>query len=516
MLTTRTITYTYDPLGRLTGAEYSTGESFAYHLDAAGNRQVMTSTTPLSGTLVTTYGYDAANRLTDRAVSDGRVYTYTWSARGQLLAEWTQGYPVRAFEYDGAGRLVEARVFTQTTRFTYSGLGGRVAVEVVGQGTTTVTLDYAAGNRILAEETLAGTIQYLYGPDCIGELRDGEWLYYLGDGDGLVRQGADGEGNVTADWLFDPDGTVLEGPEGPVSHLVCGGVYDWSTGLIYKNHNYFDPRLGIWLALAPLVVVQSWRGRKRRGGPPWYGLLVVIVAVGMSGTLSGCGNEPTAMPTACIETTGPIVSPTITVNPTWTPVLMPESPIATPESTDTPVPEPTPDANLFRITNDEVDAAGGMFNYLQTESEALLLARLAMGEGADSNADDQKFVMWTVKARTIIGVSSKRQYHPTTIKAEILHPDQYCAITSLIAVQYPENLGDDGSNIKRMGYPRDADLSQFNMRVYGSDGTICQELREIYHMIDNEEAKLKVRVAMSMARKMVNKLREYREKNQTV
>ena len=111
--------------------------------------------------LVTTYEYDNANRLTDRVVSDGRVYSYTWSARGQMLAEWTQGYPVRTFTYDGAGQMVEATVFTLTTRFTYNGLGARVAVEVVGlapkglrpegQGATTYKLDYAAGNRILAE-----------------------------------------------------------------------------------------------------------------------------------------------------------------------------------------------------------------------------------------------------------------------------------------------------------------------------------------------------------------------------
>jgi YD repeat-containing protein len=154
-----------------------------------------------STTHVITYTYDAANRLTDRGVSDGRVYTYTWSARGQMLAEWTQGYPVRTFTYDGAGQLVEATVFTLTTRFTYNGLGARVAVEVVGQGTTTVTLDYAAGNRILAEETADGTTLYLYGRDCLGELRDDEWLYYLNDGTGLVRQGTDEQGQVEIAWL---------------------------------------------------------------------------------------------------------------------------------------------------------------------------------------------------------------------------------------------------------------------------------------------------------------------------
>jgi YD repeat-containing protein len=57
-ITSRVITYTYDPLYRLTGADYSTGESFAYAYDAVGNRQlqirILTSTTVIS------YVYDAA------------------------------------------------------------------------------------------------------------------------------------------------------------------------------------------------------------------------------------------------------------------------------------------------------------------------------------------------------------------------------------------------------------------------------------------------------------------------
>ena len=156
----------------------------------------MTSVTPLSGTLVTTYTYDAANRLTDREVSDGRAYTYTWSVRGQMLAEWTEGVSVRTFSYDGAGRMVEATVFTLTTVFTYSGLGARVAVGIVGQGVTTYVVDYASGNRILAEQTVTGTTLYLYGRECLGQHEDDEWLYYLTDGAGYVRQTTDEQGQV--------------------------------------------------------------------------------------------------------------------------------------------------------------------------------------------------------------------------------------------------------------------------------------------------------------------------------
>jgi hypothetical protein len=50
-------------------------------------------------------------------------------------------------------------------------------VEVVGHGTTPLrqaqgrlyTLDYGRGNRVLAEETVSGTLLHLSGHDCLGQ-----------------------------------------------------------------------------------------------------------------------------------------------------------------------------------------------------------------------------------------------------------------------------------------------------------------------------------------------------------
>jgi len=64
----RVISYTYDSLYRLTGAEYSTGESFAYAYDPVGNRLSLTTH---AGVL--NYAYDAANRLTS---VNGQAYTW--------------------------------------------------------------------------------------------------------------------------------------------------------------------------------------------------------------------------------------------------------------------------------------------------------------------------------------------------------------------------------------------------------------------------------------------------------
>ena len=67
--------------------------------------------------------------------------------------------------------------------------------------------------------------------------------------------------------------------------------------------------------------------------------------------------------------------------------------------------------------------------------------------------------------------------------------------------------------MKVFNRPDPIDMDKLNMRIYGSRNTICQELREIYYMSEDEEVKLKVRVAMAMAKKMAAKLIWYKETN---
>ena len=100
------ITYTYDPLNRLTGASYSTGESYVYQYDGVGNRMAMTDTV---GT--TSYTYDDANRL----ASVGGV-TYTWDDRGNLTYDgiFTYTYPLGRGLRSAAGRMVRAESVTAT------------------------------------------------------------------------------------------------------------------------------------------------------------------------------------------------------------------------------------------------------------------------------------------------------------------------------------------------------------------------------------------------------------------
>jgi len=94
-LVSRVISYTYDPLNRLTGASYSDGTFYEYQYDEIGDREAMTTT---EGSVA--YTYDAANRLT----SVGGV-SYTYDDNGNLTSDG-----ILTYTYDVAGRLVGSRV----------------------------------------------------------------------------------------------------------------------------------------------------------------------------------------------------------------------------------------------------------------------------------------------------------------------------------------------------------------------------------------------------------------------
>lgn len=62
------------------------------------------------------------------------------------------------------------------------------------------------------------------------------------------------------------------------------------------------------------------------------------------------------------------------------------------------------------------------------------------------------------------------------------------------------------SYLKREPVPE----SKMKRRRYKGHNTICQTLRDIYALTDNEEIKLKCRIAMAMAKAMQDKLKEYK------
>jgi len=155
--TTTVITYTYDPLNRLTGAAYSDDTFFAYQYDAVGNREALTTTAG-----VVTYIYDAANRLTSVGGE-----TYTWDNRGNLTHDGTFTYT-----YDAAGRLVGAQSITSTLVYTYNGDGVRVAMAVDGVETRWVQ-DVTGLPEVLSEASGGSAMLYVYGAARLSQVEDG-------------------------------------------------------------------------------------------------------------------------------------------------------------------------------------------------------------------------------------------------------------------------------------------------------------------------------------------------------
>ncbi len=220
-----TIDYTYDPLYRLTAADYDTGEFFHYTYDAVGNR--MTQETHEE---TNTYVYDIANRLIE---VDG--VTFIWDNNGNLIQDDT-----RIYGYDYANRLTLVLMDGDTYNFEYNGLGDRLRQSVNGMPAS-YWLDLSAGlTQVLASEEAT----YLYGLARIGEEQPSGWQFYLGDALGSVRQVTGASADSTFAQSFEPFGSHQNSAGvNPTSYGFTGEWTD-STGLVHLRARYYAPWQG--------------------------------------------------------------------------------------------------------------------------------------------------------------------------------------------------------------------------------------------------------------------------------
>jgi RHS repeat-associated protein len=239
-VTTIVITYTYDPLYRLTSAT-STGAyttTFGYAYDAVGNRTVQTRT--IASTEVITYQFDNANRLTQA----GGV-NYTWDNNGNLLNDGSASYL-----YDRANRLISTTLGGTTSLFNYNGDGARLKQTVAG-AVTTYTQDLAAPLPVVLQaKTGSVTTQYLYTLSTRPLAQNGgAWEYLLPDALGSVRQIVDAGGNVTLAMSYEPYGTVLTSM-GTASSIFgyAGEQADTYIKLVFLRARYYSPEMARFLS----------------------------------------------------------------------------------------------------------------------------------------------------------------------------------------------------------------------------------------------------------------------------
>ncbi len=219
--TITTIDYGYDPLYRLTSADYSTGDFYHYSYDSVGNR--LSEDSIVDGLPSTAnYQYDNANRLT----SVDSV-NYTWDANGNLLNDG-----VNTYVYDAANRLTSISG-EQSATYTYNGLGDRLT-----QNGIHYTLDLNTGLTQVLDD---GTNTYTYGLGRISQTNNSTAEYFLGDALGSVRQLTSNNGDLVLTKSYDPYGdTISSNGNGQSAYGFTGETSD-ANGLIYLRARYYNP-----------------------------------------------------------------------------------------------------------------------------------------------------------------------------------------------------------------------------------------------------------------------------------
>jgi len=243
---TRTETYGYDELSRLTSVAYGDGETQSYTFDPMGNRLTKT----VNG-VPENYTYNAANMLLTRG-----SYSYTNDANGNTL---TGGG--RTNTWDAQNRLIQCVYNGTTSTFTYGADGWRRRM-VTGSNTTDYILDGANG----IQEKLNGSVnaRYLWGVRGPEYRRDasGSYEWYVYDGLGSVIGTLDANGNIISTRKYDVYGAIRgsSGPSGTRHQFVgsLGHPSDDETGLIYMRARYYDPVTGRFVSEDPVKKGINW------------------------------------------------------------------------------------------------------------------------------------------------------------------------------------------------------------------------------------------------------------------
>ena len=281
-----TVTYSYDPTGQLTGADYSDestpDESYTY--DANGNRVTTNGyvyTTGPDNRLLSDgtywYDYDAEGNRVARFIDvnvngildsgDTDVTKYTWDARNRLIH--VADYPVEGASPE---QMVD-HVYDLENRWI-----GRL-VDVDGDGTidhrTAFVYD---GNQIVLEfenngaPDLAATDlshRYLWQPDAIDQIMadeqftspdaEGDIVWPLGDHLGTVRDlgvqhSETGETTVVNHITYDSFGNKASETNAVIDSLFgfTGRPLDDQTGLQNNVNRWYDASVGAWISNDPI------------------------------------------------------------------------------------------------------------------------------------------------------------------------------------------------------------------------------------------------------------------------
>ncbi|HUY56149.1 MAG TPA: SBBP repeat-containing protein [Candidatus Nanopelagicaceae bacterium] len=262
-----TSSYGYDAAGRLTNASYPDGSSEADQYDAGGNRTIITSSSPLSGTSILTNTYDLADELTGSSGTQGNT-TYRYDGNGQQLGSLG---PTGALTntYNDLGQLTQVQGPTTNVSYVYDGQGDRLR-SYEQYGPTPVLIndaqDLTGGMSDLVSD---GTADYTYLTPGSGQAPVSAYTqastrstYLATDVLGSVRLATDPTGALIGAGAYDAWGVYrpYTGPNGPTQLAglqasspfgYAGQYYDSEPGTYSMRARAYNPVQGRFLSQDP-------------------------------------------------------------------------------------------------------------------------------------------------------------------------------------------------------------------------------------------------------------------------
>lgn len=235
--------YTYDSHGQLIRVSGADESSYTY--DSRGNLLSKTE-----DGISAQYTYTNAQWPDQVTAVDGVALTY--DQVGNLT-----GYGARQYNWT-RGKLLESVTDEQGSyTYTYDADGYR-ATKVTANGKTTFD---TIGGQLLAQAGPEGNLYFQYsGGTPFGFVLDDIQYYYLTNLNGDVVGITDAQGNLLAQYVYDPWGKLLQinttEPDNADQLAVAtanplryrGYYYDSETGMYYLQSRYYDPDLGRFIS----------------------------------------------------------------------------------------------------------------------------------------------------------------------------------------------------------------------------------------------------------------------------
>ncbi|UGY94235.1 RHS repeat-associated core domain-containing protein [Streptomyces gobiensis] len=239
--------YTVDALGNRTKeVVHDTGlesakditRTYTYGEGDAGPHAVTTvvENTP-TGDRQSTYNYDASGSTTERVLG-GDTQTLEWNAEGKLN---------KTTEADG-----------KETTYVYDAGGNRVVRR--DETATTVYLPGMELNLVKGSSAVEATRYYTYAGDTIAiRTDDGKVSFLASDNQDTAQLATDATTGATSQRRFDPYGLDRGEATGvwPGEKGFVGGTIDTQTGLTHIGAREYDPDLGRFISVDPIIHYDS-------------------------------------------------------------------------------------------------------------------------------------------------------------------------------------------------------------------------------------------------------------------